>query len=199
MASSRLTSTVEPGPFTRGSGCAGATEPADEPNADPESVARAICLRLLTVRPRSRQELADALAVRGAPEEVARRVLDRYVEVGLIDDAEFARMLTASRVRERGSARRAVAAELRRRGVEDDVATEALAVVDSNSELRTAQALVARRRRSLAAVTPQVQRRRLLGYLARRGYPAATSERAVRAAMGDDWATSDPGPAAEVG
>lgn len=154
------------------------------PASDPEQTARAICLRLLEARPRSRRELADALAREGAPPEVAERVLDRFTEVGLIDDAEYARMLTESRVRERGLARRAVGAELRRRGIGDDEAGAALAAIDPAAEHETAFRLAARRQRSVSSLAADVQVRRLVAYLGRRGYPADLAHRAARAAVG---------------
>src|SRR5829696_959849 len=86
----------------------------EDPLGDPESVARAICLRLLTGQPRTRSELAAALARRGVPGEAAAAVLGRFAEVGLIDDRAFAAAWVGSRHAGRGLAR-ALAAELRRR------------------------------------------------------------------------------------
>jgi regulatory protein len=69
-----------------------ATEPPEvgaaavDAEPDPEQVARAIVLRLLTGAPRSRAQLADALARKDVPEDVAARVLGRFTEVGLIDE-----------------------------------------------------------------------------------------------------------------
>lgn len=146
--------------------------------------ARAVVLRLLEARPRSRRELADALARRGAPDDVATAVLDRFTEVGLIDDAEYALMLTSSRVRERGLARRAVAAELRRRGVGDVEAGAALATLDPAEEEAAAYRLATRRQRSIASLDAPVQVRRLAAYLGRRGYPGELALRAARAAVG---------------
>src|SRR4051795_7655976 len=94
----------------------------DTPDADPESVARSIVLRQLTMAPRSRAQLADKLAERGAPDDVAARVLDRFEEVGLIDDAAFADMLIRSHRASRGLGRRGLAHELRRKGVDDETA-----------------------------------------------------------------------------
>ncbi len=106
-----------------------ASRPGDEPPADPESVARAICLRLLTGAARTRADLAEALRRRGVPEDAAESVLDRLCEVGLVDDEAFAHAWVASRQAGRGLARRALATELRRRGVDDEVAARALAEV----------------------------------------------------------------------
>ena len=60
------------------------------PEPDPESVARTILLRRLAAAPRTRAQLAADLAARDVPGDAAERVLDRFTEVGLIDDAAFA-------------------------------------------------------------------------------------------------------------
>ena len=87
---------------------------------DPEARARQICLRLLTLAPRTRAQLSDALRKRGIPDTVAAGVLDSYTDVGLIDDAAFARAWVESRHYSRGLAGRALRDELRQRGVGDD-------------------------------------------------------------------------------
>jgi regulatory protein len=157
---------------------------------DPHAVARAICLRLLTQRARSRGELAEALGRRGVPEEAARDVLDRFVEVGLIDDRALAESLAGAQHRERGLARRAVAVKLRRRGLDDETVGAALAAIDSADERERARELVARRRRALTGVPADVQARRLVALLARKGYPAGLAYEVVRAEL-DGIADSD--------
>ncbi len=61
--------------------------------ADPESVVRTIVLTALTAAPRSRAQLESKLAAKGASPEVAAKVHDRYEQVGLVDDAEFAELV----------------------------------------------------------------------------------------------------------
>jgi regulatory protein len=156
-------------------------DPEQHPG-DPEAVARAICLRLLTQRARSRTELADALARRDVPEDAARRVLDRYTEVGLIDDAALAATLAGAQHRERGLARRAVAAKLRQRGLADEVEA-AIEQIDGDSERDRAQDLVTKRLRALSGLAPEVQARRLIGLLARKGYPSGLAYAVVREAL----------------
>ena len=112
---------------------------------DPESVARGICLRALTGAPKTRQQLADLLVQRGVPDDAAEMVLDRFTEVGLIDDAAFARAWVSSRQAGRGLARRALSAELRAKGVEPEVAAEAVGEVDDEDERTAARRLVERR------------------------------------------------------
>jgi regulatory protein len=141
-----------------------------DPDADPESVARTIGLRLLDSQPRTRAELATAMARRGVPPDAAVTVLDRFVEVGLIDDAAFARAWVDSRHRGRGLARRALASELRRRGVADEIAADALSRVSTDDETVAAEALVRRRLRTMSGLPADVQLRRLVGMLNRRGF-----------------------------
>ncbi|GAB3847199.1 hypothetical protein GCM10029963_28220 [Micromonospora andamanensis] len=145
-------------------------------------MAREICLRQLAVRPRTRAELAGALARRGISEETASQVLDRYDEVGIIDDAAFARAWVSSRHAGRGLARRALANELRQRGVDGDTASEALDELDETTEAETARALVDRKLRT-ARGEPDAVFRRLVGMLARKGYPAGVAIRAVKDAI----------------
>jgi regulatory protein len=141
---------------------------------------------LLTERARTRQELAQALRKRDVPDEAAGTVLERFDEVGLIDDAAFAGQWVRSRRAQRGLARRAIAVELRRKGVADEVAQEALAEVDTAAEEQRARELVDRKLRSMPADTPDrrvTAGRKLVGMLARRGYPGGIAYRVVREAL----------------
>jgi regulatory protein len=160
----------------------------EDPLGDPESVARAICLRLLTGQPRTRDELAAALARRGVPGGAAEAVLGRLAEVGLIDDRAFAAAWVGSRHAGRGLARRALAAELRRRGVDQATVGEAVATIDPATEERTATELVARRLSATRRLDPAVRLRRLVGMLARKGYPPALAARVVRAQFAEEGA-----------
>ncbi|MEU7616963.1 regulatory protein RecX [Micromonospora rifamycinica] len=149
---------------------------------DESEVAREICLRQLALRPRTRAELAGALAKKGISAEVSAEVLDRYDEVGIIDDAAFARAWVSSRHNGRGLARRALANELRQRGVDGEVASEALGELDEETEAQTARALVDRKLRT-ARGEPDAVFRRLVGMLARKGYPPGVAIRAVKDAL----------------
>ena len=158
---------------------------------DPESVARAICLRLLTLQPRTRAELAAALARRGVPDDASGTVLSRFTEVGLIDDRAFAAAWVDSRHAGRGLSRRALAAELRRRGVDGEIVGEAVAVVDAEAEERAARQLVDRRLASTRRLDQPARVRRLAGMLARKGYPGGLAVRVVREALAAEG--TDPG------
>jgi regulatory protein len=154
------------------------------PDADPESVARTILLDQLTGRARSRSELADKLRQRRVPDEVASRLLDRFTEVGLVDDAAFARQWVESRQASRGLAKRALADELRRKGVDAEVVREAVDEVDPADEEAAARALVRKKLSSLRRVDRPTATRRLAAMLARKGYSAGMAFAVVKSELG---------------
>ncbi|GAA3426953.1 recombination regulator RecX [Streptosporangium sandarakinum] len=153
------------------------------PDADPQAVARAICLRLLTMGPRTRAQLAEALRKRDVPDEAAEAVLERFSEVGLIDDEAFAAAWVSSRHTGRGLARRALASELRHRGVDEDTVKEAVEQLDPEQEEETARRLVARKLSATRGLDRAVRTRRLAGMLARKGYGPGLAFRVVREAL----------------
>ncbi len=150
------------------------------PDADAEEVARKILLDQLTGQARSRAELAEKLAKKAVPEPVAERLLTRFEEVGLIDDAAFARSWVQSRQPGKQLARRALAQELRRKGIDDEVARAALDEIDPDDELAAARALVRRKLRTLQRTDRVTQIRRLTGMLGRKGYAGELAFRVVR-------------------
>ncbi|MFD8725192.1 recombination regulator RecX [Streptomyces sp. NPDC059629] len=158
----------------------------EEPPADPAERARAICLRLLTGNPRTRKQLADALRKREIPDDVAEEVLSRFEDVGLINDSAFADAWVESRHHGRGLARRALAQELRTKGVDSTLIDEAVAQLDSEQEEETARELVARRLRSTRGLDREKRIRRLAGMLARKGYSEGMALRVVRRALEEE-------------
>lgn len=166
------------------------TRPQVQPKSDPQEQeqeqARALCLRLLTGAPRTRSQLADAMRRREIPDDVAERVLERFEDVGLIDDAAFAEAWVESRHRGRGLAGRALARELRSRGVDARIVGQAVRQLDSEREEETARALVDRRLRATRGLDRDRRFRRLAAMLARRGYPEALALRVVRRALDND-------------
>ena len=170
---------------SRGAGRGGreAVPEVEAPPADPIDVARQICLHQLEYAPRTRAELAATLRRRGVEDDVAEQVLGRFAEVGMIDDALFAQMWVTSRHRGKGLAGRALTQELRRKGVAEETAAEAVGALDPDLELATARALVDRRLRTTAGLPTDARVRRLAGMLARKGYPAGTAFRVVREAL----------------
>ncbi|KKD09024.1 recombination regulator RecX [Streptomyces sp. WM6386] len=157
-----------------------------ESSGDPVERARAICLRLLTGTPRTRKQLADALSKKGIPDEAAQEVLSRFEEVGLINDSAFAEAWVESRHHGRGLARRALAQELRTKGVDSTLIDAAVSQLDSEQEETTARDLVARKLRSTRGLDRDKRLRRLAGMLARKGYPEGMALRVVRQALEEE-------------
>lgn len=164
---------------------AGPSLPPGEPR-DPAERARAICLRLLSGTPRTRRQLADALHKRSIPEDVADEVLSRFEEVGLIDDGAFAEAWVESRHHSKGLARRALARELRTKGVDPVTVEEAVSRLDGEQEEQTARALIERRLHATRGLDRAKRIRRLAGMLARRGYSEGLAVRVVRQALEEE-------------
>ena len=157
-----------------------ATRDAD---SDPHAVARAVVLRQLTGAPKSRKQLQEALTRKGCPPEVAREVLDRFEEVGLVDDEAYAQMLVRSKQSGRGLARRALQHELRAKGVDDEIARGVLDTIEPDDEREIARGLVEKKLRTMHGLDRQVQVRRLSGLLARKGYGAEVSRQVITEAL----------------
>jgi regulatory protein len=158
---------------------------------DPEARARQICLRLLTISPRTRAQLAQAMHRGGVPDEAAEAVLNRFTDAGLIDDAAFARAWVESRHHSRGLSKRSLSAELRRHGVDNDEIREAVDVLDPEQEVATARRLVERKLASSRSRPPEARVRQAAGMLARKGYPPGLAFRLIREVMQEEGAELD--------
>lgn len=154
--------------------------PATGAAQEPEELARAVVLRQLTAGPRTRRQLADALARKGIEDDVITRTLDRYEELRLVDDEAFAEAWVETRHHGRGLSRRALAYELRHRGVKDATVREAVAEISADDELAAARRIVRSRLPSTRGDDPARRMRRLAGVLARKGYGQGVAMRAIR-------------------
>jgi regulatory protein len=150
-----------------------------------EELAQALCLRLLTARARTRAELAGQLAKRGYPDDVSARVLDRLTDVGLVDDAGFAEQWVHSRRANAGKGKRALAAELHTKGVDNDVITSVLGGINPAAERGRAEQLVRARlrRENLGDADDARVSRRLVAMLARRGFGQTMAYEVVSAEL----------------
>ncbi|WCC80746.1 recombination regulator RecX [Cutibacterium equinum] len=144
--------------------------------------AREICLKRLDRRANTRSELATALDSHGVPEQVREAVLDRLTQVGLIDDADFAHRWTASRHGVRGLSRRAVAAELSRKGVDSQIVEDATSQITDADELDAATEIARNKLEAGRGIEEARLTRRVLGALARKGYGPQIAWAAIRAA-----------------
>jgi regulatory protein len=150
---------------------------------DPEAYARGLVLDSLSRSARTRGQLAALLARKGVDEELAEAVLERYTELGLVDDVAYAEAFTRSRHEYKGLGSRAIAFELRRRSVPDEVVRDAVSVLDADQERETAFRLARERQARMTSLPREAQARRLAGFLARKGYGGEVVGAAVRAAL----------------
>lgn len=167
-----------------------AVDPQDQ-DADPAQVARTIVLRKLSASARTRAQLADDLQSRGVPDDIAQSVLDRFEDVGLIDDEQFTQQWIDSRRRTRGTARTLLRRELRDKGVDDAVIDDALGQIDVDDERAQAVRLVETKLASTRRLEPQARVRRLAGLLVRRGYSSGVAFSVVRDVLGAEATSLD--------
>lgn len=135
--------------------------------------ARNSAYRYLTIRPRSRAEVEQKLRDRGFPPEVVSSVIDHLLRLGYLNDEQFSRQWAASRVRSRGFGRRRVEQELRQKGISRDIIRDTMTgLFEEAPELDVARREADRKLRTLARLEPEVRKRRLAGFLERKGFPA---------------------------
>lgn len=142
--------------------------------------ARDVVVRRLTDRARSRADLAQTLAKKQVPEEIAVAMLDKFEAAGLINDTEFAHAWVDARQRGKGLGRNVLAMELRRNGIDEEIAKEALAQIDPEAEREAAHELVRKKLKAMSGLDQRVQTRRLVGMLARKGYASQLAFDVVR-------------------
>jgi regulatory protein len=155
-------------------------DPAELPPEEAWKKAKQVCFDLLAVRARTKDELRQALRRKGFDEELRERLLSKLDDSGLVDDSAFAEQWVRSRHAYQGLARSALVAELKRKGVDGDVAAQAAGEIDRESEEQRARELVRKRLRSMTTVDEQAATRRLLGTLARKGYPQGLAYAVIR-------------------
>ena len=145
--------------------------------------ARDIVLRRLGRSSAPRAALAELLDRKEVAPHVAEEVLDRLESAGVVDDAAYAATLARTRFAEKGAARKAIAEELRRKGVGEGPIRAALAQVDDEAEAAAALALARRKLASTRGLEPAVRRRRALALLGRKGYSHEVAMRAIEQAL----------------
>jgi regulatory protein len=120
------------------------------------------------------------------PPEVADAVLDRFEEVGLVDDRAYAEGWVRSRSASRGLASRALARELSAKGVDREIVDDAVALITPEAEQAGATKLVRSKLPALARADPPTRMRRLAGLLARKGYSPEVAYAVIRRELAAD-------------
>lgn len=146
-------------------------------------LARESALKTLTAAPKSRAELESTLRRKGYPDQVILPLLNRFETVGLLNDAEYAAQVTRARFKERSQSRRAIAVELKRRGVNDQVARVALGAINEQDERVALHELALKLAERSVGLAETVRLRRLVAALGRRGYSSEQVFEVARSAL----------------
>jgi regulatory protein len=146
--------------------------------------AKEIVLRQLAASARSRAQLEEKLRRKEVSEAIIARVLDRFEELGLVDDRQYAEMYVRSRAASRKLARPALRRELAQKGVTGELAEEALAQREDEDEREDARELVRKKLAHESELSERTARekvvRRLASMLARRGYSPGMAFELIR-------------------
>ena len=154
-------------------------EPEDLTPEEWDEKARTALLNQLTRGPRTKKQLAQMLAKKFVPEEIATALLDRFEEVQLIDDAAYAKAFAHDRRLSRGLSKSALKRELGQAGVAVELIDEALEPIDSEADTELAIQLVRKRWSSVRNLERDARYRRLSGFLGRRGFSGAAISTAI--------------------
>ncbi len=149
------------------------------------SQAREAAYRFLTYRPRSRAEVEKKLRGKGFSDAVISAILDSLDRLRYVNDREFSRSWAQSRVMMRGFGRRRIEQELKSKGISRDIVEETLGdVFGGLSEADIARREAEKKLKSLPRLTPEVRRRRLAGFLERKGFPPEIIRNILRTTVG---------------
>ena len=130
-------------------------------------------LNLLGARPYSTSALRRKLIQKKYPAADADDAIRRLVDKGLLNDAKYAEQFARSKILSAGASKRRVQQDLYRKGIKGEMATNAIAAVIEAEEIDPAAVIERVAKKKLAQLgdlEPLVLRRRLFGFLARRGY-----------------------------
>ena len=158
------------------------SRPAAASRSRPMPTAYNRALDALSRRARSISELSRWLKQRDyEPDDIAE-VIERLTSAGLLDDARYAELFARSRLLDRKLSGRRVLLELGRRGITREMAADAVRAVTEDEgvdEYASAEAVALKKFRTMGSLAPDVARRRLFGFLARRGYDSDVVRRVV--------------------
>jgi regulatory protein len=145
-----------------------------------ETRARNVLLHQLARSAKSTAQLRKILEQREISSEIAEKVLERFTEVGLIDDAAFAETIVNSRRNYKGLAKSAIKRELNEKGVSQELVEEAISGITAEDDFESAKQLASRRFSQMAHLEKDVRTRRLAGYLQRKGYASSSVFAAIK-------------------
>ena len=152
---------------------------------DQNQIAKQVLLRRLSNAPRTRKELAQDLKKKKIEEDIAQIALDRFEELGLINDQTFSENYVSTTHERRKLGKKALKQQLRSKGVSEEIANQAISQISEDDEFKAALALALKKIRSIQQDDPQGQIRKIVGLLARKGYSSTLSFQVAKEVVND--------------
>ncbi|MFZ9212635.1 MAG: regulatory protein RecX [Candidatus Nanopelagicales bacterium] len=152
---------------------------------DQNQIAKQVLLRRLSNAPRTRKELAQDLKKKKIEEDIAKQALDRFEELGLINDQTYSENFVANTHERRKLGKKALKQQLRSKGVSEETANQAVLQISDEDEFKSALALALKKIRSIQNDDPQTQIRKIVSLLARKGYSSSLSFQVAKQVITD--------------
>jgi regulatory protein len=152
---------------------------------DQNQIAKQVLLRRLSNAPRTRKELAQDLKKKKIEEDIAKQALDRFEELGLINDQTYSENFVANTHERRKLGKKALKQQLRSKGVSEETANQAVLQISDEDEFKSALALALKKIRSIQKDDPQTQIRKIVSLLARKGYSSSLSFQVAKEVIND--------------
>ena len=146
--------------------------------------AKKTAMNMLAMRDHSREELRKKLLKRDLMSEAVDELIIKLENSRLLNDEEFAHRFVRAQRENRKLSRAVLKRELSKKGISAELADEAVAEVDGEEEL--AREVAAKNAASTRRLDYAVRERRILGMLARRGFPSAICIKVTREVLAED-------------
>lgn len=137
---------------------------------DTEERIYARAVNFSTIRPHSEKEIRDWFKRKKVPEDVVEVVFNRLKNLDLVDDLHFSKWWIEQRQTFRPKPKRFIQFELRKKGVKNEIITELLSEWGPENEESIALSIAEKRHKRLTNLPVDEQRKKLSGFLARRGF-----------------------------
>ncbi len=147
-----------------------------------ENEAKDVALRFLSFRRRTEKEIKTKLQSRGFDEKTIKRTIEKLKGYDLINDLEFATAWVKERLEYKPRGKRLLRLELWKKGIKKEIIDQVIGDL-CRDEDKSALELLERIKKKYRNLDPLVARRRMYGYLLRRGFSYETSKSAMKQSL----------------
>jgi regulatory protein len=133
--------------------------------------AERVGLHYLSYRPRATKEMVLHLASKDFTSEIIDTLIERWTQVGYLNDHTFAKQWLEERIRLKKKGRLLLREELKQKGVSSNIIDQVMVTVDQDEEFRACLELAQKKKRMIKETEKRKAKQKLYAYLQRRGYP----------------------------